>query len=329
MSEWWLKAYPDAEYRQQVMARWMGLVEKAISEDKYIERSEYVVTCKDGTIKTMLIFGVIVANKVFVVFEDISERKRAEENIRRLNANLESLVEERTTELLRSNRDLASFCYAISHELRAPVARLKGLSQALQEDWTENPADAAYCAKRIEVASIELQRVINSVLQLSRLSQASFVPLPLNLSVIAGEIAAALTSENPQRQVEFSIAADLKASGDPALVRLCLENLLGNACKYTGRESVARIEFGRDADRQAFFVKDNGIGFDMSQADNMFEPFIRLHREEEFNGSGIGLATVQRIIERHGGRIWAESAPGEGATFYFRLSPSNGDSHDA
>lgn len=261
--------------------------------------------------------------------QDITSRKAVEHEIQRLNRDLEALVAERTGDLIRSNRDLASFCYAISHELRAPVARLKGLSQALQEEWAENPADAVYCARRIEVASSELQRVINSVLQLSRLSQASFVPQPLNLSKIVREITGSLTSENPQRQFALTIADELTASGDPALVRLCLENLLGNAFKYTAHEPVARIEFGRDAASGAFFVKDNGIGFDMNHADNLFEPFIRLQRDEEFSGSGIGLATVQRIVDRHGGRIWAESVPGEGATFFFKLSESYGDSHDA
>ena len=459
MDDWWRRAYPDPVYRQEVITGWMRLVEKAIAEKGYIERSEYLVTCQDGSTKTMLIFGVIVANKVFVIFEDITARKQAEERVRaseasyqiftsitsdyvykclrrgsepfriqwmagateaitgysieelkqmacwlqivhpddrerasrfllglsagdkavldfriiakggdvrwihessycetgdspgelvhygssqditarkkvedeikRLNLGLEALVDERTTELLRSNRDLTSFCYAISHELRAPVARIKGLSQALQEEWAENPEDAQYCAQRIEVASSELQRVINSVLQLSRLSQTSFVPQPLNLSVLVRKIANSLTGENPQRQVELIIADNMTASGDPSLMELCLENLLGNAFKFTARESLARIEFGRDAASNAFFIRDNGTGFDMNHADNMFEPFVRLHGEKEFNGSGIGLATVQRIIERHGGTIWAESAPGAGATFYFILSPSSGDSHDA
>jgi signal transduction histidine kinase len=167
------------------------------------------------------------------------------------------------------------------------------------------------------------------VLQLSRLSQTAFAPKPLNLSSIVRDIATSLLKENPERKFELIIAEDITASGDASLVRLCLENLLGNAFKYSARQSLARIEFGRDAKSGAFFIRDNGIGFDMSHADNLFEPFTRLHPEEEFIGSGIGLATVQRIIERHGGRIWAESTPGNGATFYFKLSPPYGDSHDA
>jgi len=329
MNDWWLKAYPDAAYRDQVITQWMGLVEKAITENRYIERREYRVRCKNGTLKTMLIFGVMITDKVFVMFEDITERKLAEEEVRRLNSDLEKLVTERTAELLRSNRDLASFCYAISHELRAPVARLKGLSQALQEDWAENPADAEFCAKRIEVASSELQRIINSVLQLSRLSQSSFVPQPLNLSALVRDVANSLLNESPERQVEVIITDDITASCDASLVRLCLENLLGNAFKYTSLQPVARIEFGRDAASGAFFIRDNGIGFDMAHADNLFEPFTRLHQDDEFAGSGIGLATVQRIIERHGGKIWAESSPGQGTAFYFTLTPSNGDIHDA
>jgi PAS domain S-box-containing protein len=329
MGDWWQKAYPDPVYRDKVTSQWMELLGKALAGNGYIERREYQVTCKNGTLKTMLIFGVFITGKVFVMFEDISERKRAEDEVHRLNSALEKQVDERTGELLRINRDLSSFCYAISHELRAPVARLKGLSRALQEDCSENPAEAEYCARRIEIASGELQAVINSVLQLSRLSQASFVPQLLNLSSIVRGIANHLISENPERTFEVIIAEDLTASGDASLVRLCLENLLGNAFKYTARQALARIEFGLDTASGGFFVKDNGIGFDMSHADNLFEPFIRLHQEDEFIGSGIGLATVQRIIERHGGRIWAESTPGDGATFYFKLSPSQGDRHDA
>jgi PAS domain S-box-containing protein len=329
MERMYVVAFPDEAYRSQMIAQYMDLVEKAIAGNREIERREYRVTCKDGTIKTMVIFGVPVSDKVFLMFEDITTRKLAEEEIARLNSNLEGLVAQRTEELSRINRDLASFCYAISHELRAPVGRIKGLSQALQEEWAENPGVAEYCAQRIEVASSELQRVIDSVLQLSRLSQSSFVPQPLNLSVLVREIAGSLVSETSDRQVEVIIADDITARGDLSLMRLCLDNLLGNAMKYTVHQPLPRIEFGRDAASGAFFIRDNGIGFDMAHADHLFEPFIRLHLEEEYAGSGIGLATVHRIIERHSGKIWAESSPGHGAAFYFTLAPSDGDTHDA
>lgn len=325
LREWWLKAYPDAVYREQVMARWSSLIKKAAAENLYIDRQEYDVTCKDGSIKTMLIFGVLLDDKVFIVFEDVTARKQVENKIQTLNHELERVVADRTNELVRTNRDLASFCYAISHELRAPVARLMGLSEVLLEDWNENPDNARYCVRRIGVASKELQRVINSVLQLSRLSQTSFAPQPLNLSQMAREIAGSLASEHPERKVEFVIADQINTCGDPALTYLCLENLLGNAFKYTSARQLARIEFGLDNTQQAFFVRDNGIGFDMTYGAKLFEPFIRLHKEDEYAGSGIGLATVHRIIERHGGRIWAEASPGQGATFYFTLQSVAGD----
>jgi len=265
---------------------------------------------------------------IFCAARDISQRIRYEEKLRELNAELEQRIKSRTLELEISNRDLASFCYAISHELCAPVARIVGLSQVLQEDLVENPATAEHCAKRITVAGGELQRVIDSVLRLSRLAQSSFEPRLINLSALVREIMNSMIAEIPERQVQVVIADDLTATVDPSLVRLCLENLLGNALKYTSRQPLARIEFGMDTSKGAFFIKDNGIGFDMAQANKVFEPFARLHTEDEFAGDGIGLATVQRIIERHGGRIWADASPGHGAVFYFTLNSSNGNRHD-
>lgn len=253
---------------------------------------------------------------------DIRERIHYEEKLRELNAELELRIKDRTLELEISNRDLSSFCYAISHEMLAPVARLKGFSRILQEDLVESPDEALHCARRITAASNKLEQVVAAVLQLSRLAQTSFTPMPLNLSRMAREITAELEKDLDGRKVDVAIAEGITAIGDPQLMRLCLVNLLGNAMKYSALQETAKIEFGFDAAHGAFFVRDNGIGFDITFADRLFEPFIRLHTEEEFAGSGIGLATVQRIIERHGGRIWADAAPGKGATFFFTLEPA-------
>jgi PAS domain S-box-containing protein len=250
---------------------------------------------------------------------DIRERVHYEEKLQGLNAELEQRIKDRTIELELSNRDLSSFCYAVSHEMLAPVARLKGFSRMLQEDLAENPDEALYCARRITAASNRLEQVVDAVLQLSRLSQTSFTLVPLDLSRMAREIFEEIERDLHGRKVEVTVAERITAVGDPQLMRLCLVNLLGNAVKYSARKETARIEFGFDAGHSALFIRDNGVGFDTSFADRLFEPFIRLHAEDEFVGSGIGLATVQRIIERHGGKIWADAEPDKGATFFFTL----------
>ena len=267
-----------------------------------------------------LLFGGQRMN--LVVAHDITERKRAEKEIRRLNEELERSIAVRTVEYERTDRELVDFCYAISHELRAPVARLQGFSEALREECAgckEN--QAKFFMERIEVASLQLQKVIESILTLSRLSRVELKNEEVNLSGVARQVAATLIDGHPERKVEFVIAPDVSVMGDPLLLSICLENLLVNAYKYTSRAGNARIEFGIGWQRDgvAFYVRDNGVGFDMAYADQLFVPFQRLHRQEEYAGTGIGLAIVQRIVERHGGSIWAEAIEGEGATFWFTL----------
>jgi PAS domain S-box-containing protein len=254
------------------------------------------------------------------ITRDVTERKEANEKIKNLNEHLEKMVEDRTQELAHANRDLNSLCYTISHELMAPVTRLKNFGQILQEQLHGNPGEALHCAERITAASEKLQHVIDSVLQLARLSQIPFDPVPQNLSNIARMIVDELMKGIPARHVEVTVADGITATCDPQMVRICLSSLFENALKFSVRQTTAQIEFGYDTVHDALFVRDNGVGFDMSQADRLFEPFIRMHREDEFAGSGIGLATVRRIVERHGGRIWAEAEQGKGATFYFTLT---------
>lgn len=250
---------------------------------------------------------------------DVTERKAAEEEIRRLNSELEHLVSVRTLELERINKDLAGFCYAISHELRAPVARLQGFSRVLREDCAEE--DRYFCYERIETASRQLQTVIDAILMLSRLSRMELNFTTVDLTAGALEIVAVLQEGELWNAHEVIIQEGMHCRGDVDLLHICLENLLANAVKYSSKVLKPKVTFGMESTEEGkvFFVRDNGAGFDMAFADKLFVPFQRLHQQDEFPGTGIGLATVQRILERHGGRIWAEGKEGEGATFFFTL----------
>lgn len=252
--------------------------------------------------------------------QDITKRKEAEDEIRNLNEHLEHLVIERTTALERSNEELATFCYAVSHELRAPIARLQGFSSLLGESCKDSD-EVSFMAARIADASKLLQSVVDAILQLSRLSNSELSLQQIDLSeMITGKLNQ-LCAESPERQMGFDVMPGVMTVADPTLMDVCINNLIGNAFKYTGQTSGARIEFGevKEDGNEVYFVRDNGAGFDMAYSDKLFTPFQRLHLQNEFPGIGIGLATVKKIIELHGGEIWAKSSVGQGATFYFTL----------
>jgi light-regulated signal transduction histidine kinase (bacteriophytochrome) len=253
---------------------------------------------------------------------DVTEQVHAETEIRTLNLELEKRVSERTADLERMNKELEGFCYAISHEMRAPIARLEGFSRMMTEiAGGSDPQAVVHCADRIDVASRRLRTVIDSLLTMNRLSRADISLLPVNLSEIAKSITDELLHQCGDRAIQINIAPEMIVLGDRYMLDICLHNLLGNAIKYTAKTDEAVIEFGKfkNDGETVYYVKDNGVGFDMEYAKNLFVPFCRLHNEVEFEGSGIGLATVQRIIEKHKGRIWAEAEKGKGATFYFTL----------
>ena len=225
-------------------------------------------------------------------------------------------------QLKAANQELEAFSYAVSHDLRAPLRHLDAFAGMLMEECAGALDEKGQGYLRtIRSAARRMGELIDDLLELSRVARSPMRHERVDLSALAREVSAALRQAEPGRRAEFAIAEGLAAEGDGRLLRAAMENLLGNAWKYTQRRSNARIEFGasRDKGRKAYVVRDNGAGFDMKYAGKLFAPFQRLHREEEFSGTGIGLATVQRIVRRHGGEIWAQAEPGKGAAFFFTL----------
>lgn len=253
------------------------------------------------------------------------DRKAVTDHLRELNASLEQRVTQRTAELVAANQELQAFSYSVSHDLRAPLRAIDGFSRALLEDYAELiDATGKDYLQRVRNSTQHMGRLIDDMLKLSRVTQAALQPETVDLGVLAEEVVAQLRRQDPARDVRVDIAPGLHAVGDPGLLRIMLENLLDNAWKYTGKTAAAHIAFdARQQDGETVFrVGDNGAGFDMQYADRLFGAFQRQHRRDEFEGTGVGLATVRRIVRRHGGRVWAEAEPGRGARFYFTLAPS-------
>jgi PAS domain S-box-containing protein len=289
----------------------------AFKERGWVHNLEFALVRRDGTTLPVLLSATAIKDSSGQYLSsrstlfDMTEQKEAEEKVRKLNLELQT-----------ANRELESFAYSVSHDLRAPLRSIDGFSQALLEDYGDQfDATAQSYLHRVRAAAQRMAELIDNLLSLSQITRKEMQRETLDLSALSQIIIADLQKTDPERTVEFRVEANLTAEGDIHLMRIALENLLGNAWKYTQKQTMSHIEVGKMGEngQTVYFVRDDGAGFDMAYAGKLFGAFQRLHTTSEFEGTGIGLATVQRIIHRHGGRVWAEGAVGQGATFYFTL----------
>jgi PAS domain S-box-containing protein len=270
---------------------------------------------------------------ISLVARDITERELVREKLQRFNQELEELVDQRTAELAAANKELEAFAYSVSHDLRAPLRAISGFSQIVLEDYHDKlDPEGQDFLRRIRKAGNNMGQLIDDILKLSRITRVDMDYQNVDLSRLVEDITRQLVEDDPQRNADFVIHPNLTVKGDEVLLRVLLDNVLRNAWKFTTNQPTTKIEFGSqeqprhsgDGGRpvKVYYVKDNGVGFDSKYESKLFQPFQRLHSQEEFPGTGVGLATVQRVVNRHGGKVWAESQEGSGATFYFSLGSS-------
>ena len=313
---WRQRLHQVAETQQAVHTE--DVYETVDGTRRYADSSTSAILNADGQVQYYLIEAT-----------DTTERRQAEaqrdellQQVQQLNRDLEKRVEQRTAELKAVNKELEAFSYSVSHDLRAPLRSIDGFSQALLEDYASQlDGDGQDYLNRVRNNAQRMGQLIDDMLQLSRVSRDDMRYEDVDMQEIALQVIESLRESDPDRQVNLTLGPQLSTHGDPRMIRIMLDNLLGNAWKFTAQQDQAEIVFERvESGADLFQIRDNGVGFDMQHAHKLFGAFQRLHGIKEFPGTGIGLATVQRIVDRHGGRVWAQAAPDQGATFYFTFS---------
>jgi signal transduction histidine kinase len=301
----------------------LNLLEDFVEEKQHLKDTQLAVMniLEDATADRLKAEAAVKAT--LSILEELSA---AQAEIGALNAELEVRVDQRTAELVVANKNLEAFAYSVAHDLRSPLRALSGYSEALTEDYADRLDDTGrWYADRIQAATERMGKLIDDLLLLAQVSRTDMNTEPVDLSAEVSAIAAELHAREPGRAVRLAVQDGVRVTADRSLIRTVLQNLVENAWKFTAKRQDATIEFGTtvtgDA-RVCCYVRDNGAGFDPAFIDKLFEPFQRLHAVTDFPGTGIGLASVQRIVERHGGRVWAEGAVEQGATFYFTLNPA-------
>lgn len=320
---WWPDTGEPVKPEQWALARSIARGEVCVAEEVEIQPA-------GGPRRTILNYATPIRDERgdlaggVAVNVDITDRKKVERELRALKNELEERVRHRTAELAAANAELEAFSYSVSHDLRAPLRWVDGFTQALAEDYAERLDDKGReYVRQIRESVQRMSELIDALLKLSRITRVPLERADADLSRMARDIASELEADEPTRRVEWDIADDLHAHADPKLARVVVDNLLRNAWKFTRPRELARIQVGgtQDEREHIYFVRDNGVGFDMAYVDKLFRSFERLHRSEAFEGTGVGLALVKRVVQRHGGRAWAEGHLNEGATFYFTLGP--------
>ncbi len=323
ITDWWRYAYPDEDYRQKTIERWNMVVDKAVHKSNLIGPTDSRVTCSDGTVRVVEVYGLLLGEEVLVCFIDITARKQVEEDIRMLNRELEERVMDRTARLEAVNKELESFTYTVSHDLRAPLRHIQGFTGLLQKKAGGIlDEQCLHYMTSISKAVKNMGHLIDDLLSFSRMKRNAMSFQPVELGQLVHDVIKELEPDTRGRDIDWQVGDLPLVSGDTSMLRIALGNLISNALKFTQTRKTGQIEIGElpgQTSEIVIFVRDNGVGFDMAYSDKLFSVFQRLHPSDEFEGTGIGLATVHQIIARHGGRIWGEGKVDQGAVFYFSL----------